>query len=71
MFGVMLILSIPCLFVLLRLAARFESLEEQVVPGISSARQVVPFIHFCYPIIFFISTIQCIGLILMEPNRSP
>jgi hypothetical protein len=30
MFGVMLILSIPCLFVLLRLARGHESLEEQV-----------------------------------------
>jgi hypothetical protein len=30
MFGVMLILLIPCLFVLLRLARGHESLEEQV-----------------------------------------
>jgi hypothetical protein len=30
MFGVMLILPIPCLFVLLRLARGYESLEEQV-----------------------------------------
>jgi hypothetical protein len=42
-----------------------------LVPGISSPRQVVPLIHFCYPIIFVIITIQCIGLILMGPNRSP
>jgi hypothetical protein len=28
----------------------------------------VPLIHFCYPIIFFIITIQSIGLILMGPN---
>jgi uncharacterized membrane protein YkvI len=67
----MLILSIPCLFVLLRLAARFESLEEQVVPGISIARQVVPLIHFCYPIMFSNVTYSCIGLMLMGPNRSP
>jgi hypothetical protein len=33
-----------------------------LVTGISSARQVVPLIHFCYPIIFFIIIIQCIGL---------
>jgi hypothetical protein len=42
-----------------------------LVTGISSARQVVPLITFVYPIIFFIITIQCIGLILMGPNRSP
>jgi hypothetical protein len=30
MFGVMLILPVPCLFVLLRLARGYESLEEQV-----------------------------------------
>jgi hypothetical protein len=39
------------------------------VPRISSVRQVVPLIHFCYPIIFFIIIIQCIDLILMGPNR--
>jgi hypothetical protein len=27
--------------------------------------------HIYYPIMFFIITIQCIGLILMGPNRSP
>jgi hypothetical protein len=41
MFGVMLILSIPCLFL-----QGYESLEELVVPGISSARQVVPLTTF-------------------------
>jgi hypothetical protein len=30
MFGVILILHVPCLFVLLRLARGYESLEEQV-----------------------------------------
>jgi hypothetical protein len=28
-----------------------------LVTGISSVRQVMPLIHFCYPIIFFIITI--------------
>jgi hypothetical protein len=41
------------------------------ITGISSARQVVSLITFIYPIIFFIIIIQCIGLILMGPNRSP
>jgi hypothetical protein len=65
MFGGMLILSIPCLFVLLRLARGYESY------GISSPRQVVPLITFIYPIMFFIIIYSCIGLILMGPNRSP
>jgi hypothetical protein len=34
-------------------------------------RQVVPLIHFCYPIMFVVITIQSICLILMGPNRSP
>jgi hypothetical protein len=46
-------------------------LEFILSPGFSSARQVVPLITFVYPIMFFIITIQCIGLILMGPNRSP
>jgi hypothetical protein len=72
MFGVMLILSIPCLSVLLRLAVRSRGSEEEtLVTGISSVRQVVPLITFVYSIIFFIITIQCIGLILMGPIRSP
>jgi hypothetical protein len=70
MFGVMLILSIPYLFVLLRLAVRSRNLKIILVPGISSPRQVVPLTTF-YPIMFFIITYQCIGLILMGPNRSP
>jgi hypothetical protein len=45
MFGVMLILSIPYLFVLLRLAVH-ENLRIILVPGISSPRQVVPLITF-------------------------
>jgi hypothetical protein len=56
MFGVMLMLHIPCLFVLLRLAVRSREPEEQVgtklVPGISSPRQVVPLITSFYLVMF-------------------
>jgi hypothetical protein len=70
MFGVILILPIHCLFVLLRLARGFESFEDKLVPGISSPRQLVPFITFIYPIMFFIIILSCICLIFMGPNRS-
>jgi hypothetical protein len=46
-------------------------LKSKLVPEISSAKQVVPFITFIYPIMFFIIIYSCIGLILMGPNRSP
>jgi hypothetical protein len=70
-FGVMLILSIPCLFVLLRLAQGHVSSEKQVVTWNLKCQASCALDHFCYPIIFVIITIQCIGLILMGPNRSP
>jgi hypothetical protein len=41
-----------------------------LVPGILSPKQVVSLTTF-YLIMFFIITYQCIGLILMGPNRSP
>jgi hypothetical protein len=41
-------------------------LKSKLVPGISCPMQVVPLITF-YPIMFFIITYQCIGLILMDP----
>ena len=50
--GVMLFFPIPCLFVFLRLARGHESSEKQVVPGISSPRQVVPLITSFYPVMF-------------------
>jgi hypothetical protein len=37
-----------------------------LIPGISSSRQVVPFITFIYPIMFSIIILACIGLILMD-----
>jgi hypothetical protein len=71
MFGVMLILSIPCLFVLLRLAVRSRESEDH--PGTWNLKSQASYAldTFCYPIMFSIITIQCIGLILMGPNRSP
>jgi hypothetical protein len=70
MFGVMLILSIPCYFVLLRLARGHRDPKNHPGTGISSARQVVPLTTF-YPIMFFNITYSCLGLILMGPDRSP
>jgi hypothetical protein len=71
MFDVMLILSIPWLFVLLRLAVR--SRESKDHPGTwnlkSQASCALDPIY--YARMFFIITYQCIGLILMGPNRSP
>jgi hypothetical protein len=67
----MLILSIPCLFVLLRLARGFEDLKNHPGNWNLKCQASCALDHFCYPIIFFIITIQCIGLILMGPNRSP
>jgi inner membrane protein involved in colicin E2 resistance len=50
MFGVMLILPIPCLFVFLRVAARLRVTDDQLseVPRNSSYRQVVPLITFLF-----------------------
>jgi hypothetical protein len=71
MFGVMLILSIPCLFVLLRLARGYKSSEDH--PGTLNLKSQASCAldHFYYPIMFFIIIYSCIGLILMGPNRSP
>jgi hypothetical protein len=51
-FGVVLILPIHCLFVMLRLARGNENLKSKLVPGISSARQVVPLITSFYLLMF-------------------
>jgi hypothetical protein len=71
MVGVMLILSIPCLFVLLRLAVRSRESEDYPSPWNLMSQASCALDHIRYPIIFFIIIIQCIGLILMGPNRSP
>jgi hypothetical protein len=52
MFGVMLILSIPCLFVLLRLAWGYESSEEQVGTWILKSQASCALDHFFYPLMF-------------------
>jgi hypothetical protein len=71
MFGVMLILSITCLFVLLRLARGFEDLKNH--PGNWNLKcqascaldpLLLPNDILCYHY-------YCIGLIFMGPNRSP
>ena len=71
MFGVILILPIPCLFVLLRLARGHESPEEQVgtwnlKPQASSALD-----HFFLPNHVLINHNDLHRLILMGPNRLP
>jgi hypothetical protein len=71
MFGVMFILPIHYLFIMLQLARGHESSEKQVGTWNLKSLASCALDHFCYPIIFVIITIQCIGLILMGPNRSP
>jgi hypothetical protein len=71
MFGVMLILPIPCLFVLLRLAVRSRESEEQVGTWNLKSQASCALDHFYYPIMLFIIIYTCIGLIFMGPNRSP
>jgi hypothetical protein len=67
----MLIMSIPCLFVLLRLARGFEDLKNHPGNWNLKCQASCALDHFCYLIILFIIIIQCIDLILMGPNRSP
>jgi hypothetical protein len=71
MFSVMLILPIPCLFVLLRLAVRSRESEEQVGTWNLKSQASCALDHFYYLIMLFIIIYTCIGLILMGPNRSP
>jgi hypothetical protein len=63
MFGVVLILPIPCLFELLRIVARSQESEDH--SGTWNLKSLF------YPIMFFIIILSCIGLILMGLNRSP
>jgi hypothetical protein len=49
MFGVMLILFIPCLFVLLRLARGYESSEEQVGTWNLKSQESCALDHFHLP----------------------
>jgi hypothetical protein len=71
MFGRMLILSIPCLFVLRRLAVRSRESEDHPGTWNLKSQASCALDHFYYPIMFFIIIYSCIGSILMGPNRSP
>jgi hypothetical protein len=71
MFGVMLILSIPCLFVLLRLAVRSRGFEDN--PGNWNLKCLASCAldPLLLPNNVIYNRLPCIGLILLGPNRSP
>jgi hypothetical protein len=71
MFGVMLILLIPCLFVLLRLARGHESLEEQVGTWNLESQTSCALDHFYLPNNVHVNHYDLHRLILMGPNRLP
>jgi hypothetical protein len=70
MFGAMLILPMPCLFVLLRLARGYEPPEEQVGTWNLKSQASCALVHFVPNNVLY-NHLPCIGLILMGPNRSP
>jgi hypothetical protein len=71
MFGVMLILPMPCLFVFLRIAVRSENLEEQVGTWNIKSQASCALDHFFLPSHFLINHNDLHRLILMGPNRLP
>jgi hypothetical protein len=71
MFGVMLILSISCLFVLLRLARGHVSSEKQVGTWNLKSQASCALDHFFLPIHVLINHNDQYRLILMGPNRLP
>jgi hypothetical protein len=71
MTGVMLILPIPCLLVLLRLARGYESSEDHPGTWNLKSQASCALDHFYDPLMFFIIIYSCMCLILMGPNRSP
>jgi hypothetical protein len=71
MFGVMLILSIPCLFVLLRLARGHVSSEKQVGTWNLKSQASCALEHFFLPTHVLINHNDLHRLILMGPNRLP
>jgi hypothetical protein len=71
MFGVMLILSIPCLSVLLRLVRGYESSEEQVGTWKLKSQTSCALDHFFLPNHVLINHNDLHRLILMAPNRLP
>jgi hypothetical protein len=71
MFGVMLILSIPCFFVLLRLARGRVSSERQVGTWNLKRQASCALDHFFLPSHVLINHNDLHRLILMGPNRLP
>jgi hypothetical protein len=71
MFGVMLILPMPCLFVFLRITVRSENLEEH--PGTSNLKSQASCAldHLFLPNHVLINHNDLHRLILMGPNRLP
>jgi hypothetical protein len=71
MFGVMLILSIPCLFVLLRLVVRSRESEDH--PGTWNLKSYASCAldHFFLPSHVLINHNNMYRLIFMGPNRLP
>jgi hypothetical protein len=67
----MLILAIPCLFVLLRLARGHESLEEQVGTWNLESQASCALDHFFLPNIVPVNHYDLHRFILMGPNRLP
>jgi hypothetical protein len=71
MFDVMLILPIPCLFVLIRLERDHESSEEQVGTWNLKSQASCALDHFFLPTHVLINHNDLHRLILMGPNRLP
>jgi hypothetical protein len=71
MFCVMLILPIHCLFVFLRLARGYKSLEEQVGTWNLKSQASCALDHFYLPNNILYNHLFMHRLILMGPNRSP
>jgi hypothetical protein len=71
MFGVMLILPIPCLFVLLRLARGYESPEDHPGTWYLKSQASYALDHFFLPTHVLINHNDLHRLILMGPNRLP
>jgi hypothetical protein len=71
MFGVMLILSIPCLFILLRLVVRSRESEDHPGTWNLKSEASCALDHFFLPTHVLIYHNDLHRLILMGPNRSP
>jgi hypothetical protein len=71
MFGVMLILPIPCLFVLLRLARGYELTEDHLGTWNLKSQASCALDHFFLPTHVLINHNDLHRLILMGPNRLP